>query len=179
MIIQKPSPNFDSRAGLVPKYIVLHIMSGTLAGTDNWFSQTVSQVSAHYGVGLNGEVHQYVDESNSAWANGIVKNPTAQIVKDNSTLSQNKISLSIEHEGQDLSTAPDVQLTASVGLIVAMATKWNIPLDRQHILGHYEIDPVDKPNCPAVDKTIIDKIVKRVRLAKAMALLNEALVLLA
>ena len=54
--------------------IVDHIMSGTLTGTDSWFANPVSKVSSHFGVGKNGEIHQYVDLDNPAWANGGVNN---------------------------------------------------------------------------------------------------------
>ena len=36
-----------------PELIVLHIMDGTLSGTDSWFADPSSQVSSHYGIGLN------------------------------------------------------------------------------------------------------------------------------
>ncbi len=162
-IIQKPSPNFGSRDGNPIKYICLHIAAGTLLGTDNWFANPKSQVSSNYGVGYNGEIHQYVNDSNMAWANGVVKSPTAQIVKDNLGVNQNKISLSIENEGYSLDKAPDTQINALVGLIRLLATKYNIPMDRQHIIGHYEIDLIDRPNCPSVDKTIIDKIINKLK----------------
>jgi N-acetyl-anhydromuramyl-L-alanine amidase AmpD len=41
-------------------------MDGTLAGTDAWFTNPASQVSAQYGIGKNGEVHQYVKEEDTA-----------------------------------------------------------------------------------------------------------------
>ncbi len=159
-VIQKPSPNFDSRGSNVPKYICLHIMAGTLVGTDSWFANPISQVSAHYGVGFNGEIHQYVDEKNSAWANGFVKNPTAKIVLDNLNVSQNKISLSIENEGQDLAKAPEAQLKALVRLIRCLAGRWGIPLDREHIIGHFEVNSIGKPNCPSPDHTVMDRVVQ-------------------
>lgn len=157
-IIKKYSPNFGSRDGQSPKYICLHIMAGTLIGTDAWFANSTSQVSAHYGIGLNGEIHQYVDEDKSAWANGQISNPTAWIVRNNLNINQNKISLSIEHEGQDLSKGTIAQLEASAGLIRTLTAKYGIPCDRDHIIGHYEIKNT-KPNCPSTDKSIIDKIV--------------------
>ncbi len=58
-IIQKKSPNFwVGRKGYRPEAIVIHIMDGTLVGTDSWFANHTSQVSSHYGIGKNGEVHQ-------------------------------------------------------------------------------------------------------------------------
>jgi len=133
-------------------------MSGTMSGTASWFASPISSVSAHYGIGLNGEVHQYVKDDKSAWSNGRVNNPTAKIVLDNLNINQNKISLSIEHEGQDLSKAPEIQLKTSAELIKTLAMKWNIPINRQHIIGHYEIF-AGKPNCPSTDKSVIDKII--------------------
>jgi N-acetyl-anhydromuramyl-L-alanine amidase AmpD len=66
-IIQKKSPNFwVGRKGYRPEAIVIHIMDGTLIGTDSWFANHTSQVSAHYGIGKNGEIHQYVQENDTA-----------------------------------------------------------------------------------------------------------------
>ena len=129
-------------------------MAGTLAGTDAWFSKPESQTSSNYGVGFNGEIHQYVDDNNMAWANGGVKSPTAQIVIDNPNVNQNKISLSIENEGTDLAKAPEAQLVALVELIKSISAKYNIPLDRNHIIGHRELNALGRPNCPSSDNAI-------------------------
>lgn len=46
-------------------------MVGTLGGTDSVFQKpTGSPVSAHFGVSLTGECHQYVTLEDGAWANG-------------------------------------------------------------------------------------------------------------
>ena len=79
---QVPSPNYglpqgtQGRAGNKVIAIVDHIMAGTLVGTDSWFQNPSSQVSAHFGVGKNGQIHQYVDINNVAWANGVVNKPS-------------------------------------------------------------------------------------------------------
>jgi N-acetylmuramoyl-L-alanine amidase len=71
-IKQIPSPNFVvGRGSQKPEIIVIHIMAGTLIGTDSHFSSPFSQVSTHYGIGFNGEVHQYVKEEDTAWGNGL------------------------------------------------------------------------------------------------------------
>lgn len=160
-IIQKQTPNFNiGRKGTIPDVIVLHISTGSLASCDDWFSQSISQVSAHYIVGLNGEIHQYVNENDTAWANGQVVIPTAKIIKDRSTINPNLYSVSIEHEGTDLANAPESQLNASVELIRAIAGRYSIPLDRNHIIAHREIKST-KPNCPSSDLSIVDKIVQK------------------
>ena len=159
-MIKKLSPNFGSRNGFNPEFVVVHIMAGTLLGTDTWFASTASQVSAHYGIGFNGEIHQYVEEKNVAWAVGRVKNPTAKVLHPN--INPNQYSISIEHEGQDLSKWTDSQLKVSADLIKDICTRHKIPIDRDHIIGHYEVFS-DKPNCPAADKSVIDKIIKIIK----------------
>lgn len=156
-IIQKPSPNFGDRQGYKPKLIVIHIMDGTLTGTDSWFANPASQVSSHYGVGFNAEVHQYVQEDKKAWTQGNVRKPTAKLLIPG--VNPNLYCLSIENEGHDLSKAPQTQLNAICELLKAMSTRYSIPLDRDHVLGHFEIDSVVKANCPSPDHMILDKIV--------------------
>ncbi|KAA5658054.1 N-acetylmuramoyl-L-alanine amidase, partial [Pseudomonas aeruginosa] len=80
------SPNhYSGRAGHKVTHITLHIMAGFLAGTDNVFSRSSSQASAHYGIGSTGEIHQYVDETNGAWSDA--------------NYESNMSAISIEHEG--------------------------------------------------------------------------------
>lgn len=64
------SPNFWQGGLHDVLGICLHTMVGTLAGTDAEFGRPASQVSAHFGVGLDGTVHQYVSLTDAAWANG-------------------------------------------------------------------------------------------------------------
>jgi N-acetyl-anhydromuramyl-L-alanine amidase AmpD len=55
------SPNKDKgRERHRPEAIVIHIIEGTLKGTGSWFLNEESGVSAHYGIGKDGEIHQYV-----------------------------------------------------------------------------------------------------------------------
>lgn len=155
-IIQKPSPNFGSRGTYKPEIFCLHIMAGTLAGTDSWFATPVSQVSSHFGVGCKGQVHQYVPVQQTAWANGRVSNPTFKLYKKD--INPNLYTISIENEGQDLSKAPVEQLKAICELLQRLSKEYGIPLDRDHIIGHYQVFD-KKPFCPATDNKIIDKIV--------------------
>lgn len=163
-IIQKQCPNFSvGRDGFKPEIIVLHIMAGSLSSATSWFATPVSQVSSHYGVGFKGEVYQYVKEEDVAWTQGLKvppvnKPPTFKLYKQG--VNPNKYCISIEHEGEDLSKAPEAQIKTSVELIKDIAKRWNIPIDRDHIIAHYEVDPTRKPNCPTPDRTFIDKIVK-------------------
>ena len=65
------SPNhYAGRRGYRVTRITLHIMAGWLAGTDNIFQRASYQASSTYGIGGNGETHQYVAETDAAWADG-------------------------------------------------------------------------------------------------------------
>jgi len=156
-IIQKKSPNFwIGRKGYRPEAVVVHIMDGTLVGTDSWFANTTSQVSAHYGIGKNGEVHQYVQESDAAWHAGRVDAPTWKLIKPN--INPNLYTIGIEHEGKPDDVWTDAMKQSSAALIREICQRWQIPIDRDHIVGHFEIFS-KKPNCPATDKRILNDLV--------------------
>ncbi len=157
-IIQKPSPNFGSRGTYKPELFSIHIMAGTLNGTDAWFAIPASKVSSHFGVGKLGQVHQYVPVQQSAWTNGIVNQPNFKLYKPN--VNPNNYTITIECEGYDLKDAPETQLKAISELLIQLGKEYGIPLDRDHIIGHYQIDLKRKPNCPATDKSVLDYIVE-------------------
>lgn len=152
-----PSPNFvKGRLGYKPELVVIHIMAGTLAGTDEWFLNPVSKVSSHYGVGRAGEVHQYVQEADVAWHAGRVDHPSFSLYKPG--INPNLYTVGIEHEGDQNSVWTDAQKKASAALIKDVCTRWNIPIDRNHIIGHYQVYSL-KPSCPATNKVIIDQLI--------------------
>jgi len=159
-IINVPSPNFNvGRHIYVPEAIVIHIMEGTLNGTDSWFQSTISQVSAHYGIGKTGEVHQYVKESNTAWHAGRVNLPSWNLIKPAANglyINPNYYTIGIEHEGYADTDWTDETYNTSSGLINDISKRWNIPLDRQHVIGHHEIFSLK--TCPG-NKVDINKLI--------------------
>lgn len=156
------STNFtQGRGGYKPEAIVIHVMDGTLKGTDAWFNNKGSGVSAHYGIGKNGEVHQYVRDEDMAWHAGAVVRPTWSLIK---SANPNLYTIGIEHEGTATSAWTEAQKAASAKLIRELCVKYGIPMDRAHIIGHYEIR-ASKPNCPATNKAIIDELIARARVA--------------
>jgi N-acetyl-anhydromuramyl-L-alanine amidase AmpD len=140
------SPNYTAgRRGYRPESIVIHIMEGTLAGTDSWFRNRESKVSAHYGVGKHGEVHQYVRESDSAWHAGR-KSADApwQLLKPG--VNPNYYTVGIEHEGKADTRWTDEMYSSSAQLIKEISLRWAIPIDRSHVIGHRKIYTVK--TCP-------------------------------
>jgi N-acetyl-anhydromuramyl-L-alanine amidase AmpD len=160
-IINVVSPNFTSgRKGYHPEAIVIHIMDGTLSGTDSWFKNCQSKVSAHYGIGKNGEVHQYVQETDSAWHAGRVNAPMWSLIKPTGTglyISPNFYTIGIEHEGNGQSEWTEAMYNSSSELIADICKRWNISIDRLHIIGHHEIYSLKI--CPGL-KVDLEKLVK-------------------
>jgi hypothetical protein len=50
--------------------VVFHIMGASMAAADGWFHNPASQVSAHFGIGQDGRLVQWVDTSDRAWHAG-------------------------------------------------------------------------------------------------------------
>jgi N-acetylmuramoyl-L-alanine amidase len=159
--------NKSSRDGHVPDMIVDHISQGSLSSMVSWFTSSGNNVSsAHFGVGKKGEVRQFVAIEDMAWGNGLrtdgkttphVGQSTLTVVKSRPKVNPNKYTISIEHEGiweQTKGELTNAQLAATIMLheyiIEYIKDKWgkDIPVDRNHIVGHYEVAPVTKPFCP-------------------------------
>lgn len=146
----------SSRDGHKPVSICCHIVSGTLSSMDSWFNDSRVQASAHFGVGLQGQIHQYVDTERMSWANGVVETgATWPLLKKYPGINPNKISISIEFEGSHPNSdagkfwAPnEAQIMAGAHLIAYLAFTYGIPLTRETVFGHYEVSPQSRPYCP-------------------------------
>ena len=154
------SPNFMSRNGWKPDMISLHVAEGTFKGTVSWCCNKNSGVSCHLVTGKNGEYEQLVDLDKAAWCNGTsttkgakydYRRSTNRLVRERKT-NANYYTISIENEGYSYKDGYG-KLTAKqyatlLKLLKEIITMYNIPVDREHIVGHYEIAPKEKPNCP-------------------------------
>lgn len=134
------SPNhYNGRDGYHVNHITLHIMVGRLTGTDVIF-QRAGYASAHYGIGGNGEIHQYVNETDGSWSD-------ANHASNNSTIS-------IEHEG-GMPGIPCTQacMDASAALCADIARRygwdylWHDGLNG-NIWLHREVPGTDHAGCP-------------------------------
>lgn len=154
------SPNFTKgRKGQKPIGVCLHIGEGSLNSITSWFKDPNSGVSAHYGIGKNGEVRQFVLEENTAWHSGIRNKPTWRYTPG-SNVNTNSVLIGIEHEGYYRDVWTEKMKKASAQLVYEICTRWGIPINRDFIIGHYQIDNVRRKNCPAANKGIIDEIVE-------------------
>lgn len=139
-IIWIGSPNhYQGRNGHHITHITLHIMVGHLTGTDSTFNKP-NGASAHYGIGADGTIHQYVSENDGSWSD-------ANYESNNSTIS-------IEHEG-GMNGIPCTQacMNASAKLCADIARRqgWT-HLQHNGLKGniwlHREIPGTDHAGCP-------------------------------
>ena len=128
-ITQKSTPNQSSRNGYKPCLEM----------------NRDSQVSSHFVLGQGGEITQLVPLERAAWTQGVVKNPTHPYVKAHSGVNPNLYCVSIECEGvwsetkgalTDKQLAAAAELTRYIVAEVKRIYKVDIPIDREHMIGH-------------------------------------------
>lgn len=139
-----PSPAFTAgRSNTAIDRIVIHITDApTTSSTVNTFSAPGAQASAHYLVGQDGEIVQFVSETDTAWhARGA-----------------NRRSIGIEHvaiksggadyprrdgtmQHYDALPPSDIQYSESAALVSSLCQKYGLTADRTTIIGHNEADP--------------------------------------
>lgn len=91
--------------------LVVHIMEGTLEGSQSWFNNSGSQASSHFGTGKDGELRQWVDTADRAWAQG----------------AGNRDYLSIENEGHTPDALTPKQIEAVAQTFAWVAKKYGVP----------------------------------------------------
>lgn len=130
--------NFSTgRGGFKPEAIVIHRTGGSLQDIDARFGQTRSFSSAHYAVGIDGEIHQYVEETDTAFHAGVVVNPTWKLLKAGS--NPNFYTIAIEQAGVTGDPITDSQYQATATLIAEIARTCQIAADTDHVVLHSEI----------------------------------------
>lgn len=153
--------NFDiGRSGQKVKAVVLHIAAGSMAGIFPTFNDPNRLASAHFAVGKDGTIEQYVSIDDTAYgvgmryANGQWFNPRGVLCQPTWTgmqppLNPNLYTISVEHEGQPEDQWTPQMYDANNRLLQWIAQQISITyVPRQTLIGHFEIDPVDRPNCP-------------------------------
>ncbi|MCA9387072.1 N-acetylmuramoyl-L-alanine amidase [Candidatus Dojkabacteria bacterium] len=157
-IVWKPVRNkSNGRFGYKPEAIVIHIAEGWLNGAYSWFNNPSSQASAHYMIGKNGVIWQFVADEDTAWHAGGVNQPRWALLKPR--INPNLYTIGIEHEGFTGEVWTDEMYEASSELITSLCTKYKIPLDRNHIIGHNQINSVSRDRCPGTGVNF-DKLIE-------------------
>ncbi len=123
-----PSDYTVGRQGAKVKYIVIHDTEGSYQSAIDIFENPQSQVSAHFVVrARDGAITQMVSTHDTAWHCG------SWVI--------NTESIGIEHEGfaAHPGNFTDAQYRASAKLVAELAKQYHVPIDRDHIVGHYQV----------------------------------------
>jgi hypothetical protein len=155
-------------------FSVIHITGNpgdpiaTAEGEAAWrINDPANQNSATFFVNRDGSVVQTLGDPlhMDPWANGIARNPDrtnariAAALNDGVNLNERTI-VAIENVGRpnDLPITP-AQEKADAAIIAHYHAAAGVPIRRSTVVGHYQIDSVERPNCPAINKAVIDRIV--------------------
>lgn len=131
--------NFRPGRPMAIDMVTIHVTEGTHEGTAEHFASDATDASAHYEVLKTGRIVQYVEEKDQAFHNGRVHEPTAPLVLERPGVNPNAYSIGIEHEGSGKEAMTPPQLAASLELVRDICTRYHIPMDRRHIVGHREV----------------------------------------
>jgi N-acetyl-anhydromuramyl-L-alanine amidase AmpD len=113
-------------------FIVIHVTEGPFDGTVAWLRDPRAHASANFVVDRNGHVQELVPLHDIAWHAG--------------NWAVNEHSIGIEDVGytDDPAGFPPAEYRAAARLAAVVARRALIPIDRQHIIGHYQVpDPND------------------------------------
>lgn len=147
-----------------PEYVMLHFCSAVVNHPDDpyrmeYVRQTFidADVSIHYIIDRDGTIYCYVPENRTAWHAGVGE----WLDDDKYTNKMNMYSIGIELLGigtaQEMSLYmtkaqynkldksllgfTDAQYTALKELVEDVCDRHNIPMDREHIIGHADYNP--------------------------------------
>lgn len=145
-IQKKASPNYrKGRDKRLPIAIVDHITAGLMPGTLSWLCNPEAKASSHYLVTKQGIIYQLVADEDTAWHAGVVQKPNWSLYNGR---NPNVYTLGIEHECISGGELTEMQYQATLWLHQLLCSKWNIKIDQDHIIGHYRINSVNRPNDP-------------------------------
>ncbi|HEV1998377.1 MAG TPA: N-acetylmuramoyl-L-alanine amidase [Candidatus Dormibacteraeota bacterium] len=114
--------------------VIVHVAQGSYDGTVATFQNPAANASAQYVMrSSDGAATQMVREKDIAWSAG--------------NLDYSSRSISLEHEGfvDDSSWFTDAMYQASARIVAAAVRKYDIPIDRRHIIGHNEVPDPNNP----------------------------------
>lgn len=126
------------------------------------------QNSATFFVNRDGSVVQCLGDPlhMAPWSNGDINKPDTsnwriqKLVWDGVNANRRTL-VAIENVGYEPgSPLTQAQIRTNARIIAHYHKAAGVPVRRSTVIGHYQINSVTRPNCPARDKDVIDQIVK-------------------
>ena len=121
--------NYSVGRGVPITTIVIHDMEGYYSTSITWFQNPQAAACAHYLIrSSDGQITQMVKDEDTAWHAG--------------NTAVNHAAIGIEHEGfaaQGATWYTETMYKSSAALVRWITDTYQIPRDRTHIIGHYEV----------------------------------------
>lgn len=143
-----PESNYSKQA-IKPLGACLHFTFDMKRGQAlGHFQNPKSKVSPHYLIERNGDTILLVHPNRKAYHAGKVKHPMSKLVQKYYNLknpNEYLIGIEVVSDGRDITVE---QYESLKKLLLSLSEVYLIPLNREHIIGHYEVNRIDKPFCP-------------------------------
>lgn len=167
-----PACNYSVVRGCKPEAIVYHITGDSERGKAvEWFENPASRVSAHYVVEKNGDAFMCVHPDYRAYHCGDVHQATALIYFDKGQLNPNAYTVGIECVSAGEPLTPEQHNTV-IQITRDLCNIYKIVIDRYHLIGHYELDSVNRRYDP-ISSYSVDQIVKELKESEAVKVTVE------
>ena len=146
------SPNFGypkgsfGRAGQGISGICLHITGAHWESNYSWIMNPAANASYNAVIKDDGKVVSLVPEHTAAYSHGRINKPTWPLLQEG--INPNLYTLSLARTGSNQNTWTPQQLASTLKVLRYWGAKYNIPLKRPYIFGHFEIDSVNRWYCP-------------------------------
>ncbi len=134
------SPNRESRHGTKIDSIVLHSTWGGFSGSVAHLCNTASRASAHYVIGRDGTIATLVPDEDAAWH--VRREATHQV---NPPWNARSIGIELVDDQMENGWMTDQQYGKLVLLVKVLVQRWGIPLNRDRIKMHKELDAKSDP----------------------------------
>jgi hypothetical protein len=140
------------------KAVVMHVVAGSYRSCIQTFQG--GKKSAHFVIAKDGRIAQFVSINDSAWANGLSyignrwMSPEQHWVSPSwadlaPPTNPNLVTISVEHEGQSSDPWTDAMFDANTRLLQWIGGETGLVyVPTRTLIGHNELSPVDRPNCP-------------------------------
>lgn len=156
---------------------MVHTTGGSFISAINTILNAANQVSYHFVISRDGEIVQAVDIANMAWANGTTnsgdnrdnRHSTVPTIVER-RINANLYTISIGLGDMPAGNPSPQQLDALVALIgriraeVERVFNYTIPMTRDRIIGHNQVTPRTRPDCPGRSFPF-DEVVRRLNAA--------------
>jgi hypothetical protein len=135
-----------------PIAIVIHTMAGYEAGMESVAMNPLTQVSAHFGVNMDGDIDAMVDLSDRAWHAGVTEEGTRwfDVYKgrvDGFTENPNNHTVGVETEDFGKAETPVTDEMFDNTLVVCREAIKTYP-SIEWLLRHADIAPLSRARCP-------------------------------